>query len=192
MSSRPRRHCVRGPEQLEPRDLLTIAAVNASEPTLCAEHDNVNVPLSAAADVAAVHSFRIVATHPTYEIGQDNGAANFDNCSQGEPGYPFTPSVVTLYDDGETVIVAVTEEEFWLPQGSDVGHNLLGWRSDSAIPLAPSRSDKSSASAGSEMRFDFQEEELDSMVSEIAPELARRWLAASSASSTVLALSVQP
>ena len=50
-------------------------AHNLSTPTLCAEEDNVNIPVSGNVGV-----FVIEATHPTYEVGLDNCQADFRNC----------------------------------------------------------------------------------------------------------------
>lgn len=94
----------------------TASASNLSKPTACAEDDNVNIPLVSA---SPLRSFTIEATHPTYNVGQDNCAANFDNCPPPAPGYSFSPAVVKLFDDGETIVEAVREAEWWLPTGME-------------------------------------------------------------------------
>jgi hypothetical protein len=83
---------------------------------LCAEQDNVDVSLTSSATVT---SYTIEATQPTYSIGTDNCAANFDQCpsSSGDPSYPFTAATSKLLDDGETVVAAVRESTWWQPQG---------------------------------------------------------------------------
>jgi len=86
---------------------------NRSTPTLCAEQDNVNIPLT-----GAVKSFTIEATHPTYAVGNDNCAPDFANCPDDPgPTYSFTPQVYKLLDDGETVVEAVREATWWRPTG---------------------------------------------------------------------------
>jgi hypothetical protein len=94
----------------------TAIAANHSTPTLCAEEDNVNIPL-----LGDVQSFVVEATHPTYDIGQDNCDPDFTNCPPPEPGYPFLPRVYSLFDDGETVVEAVRERSWWQPGGMTAG-----------------------------------------------------------------------
>ncbi len=91
----------------------TALAENRSATTLCAEQDNVNIPLSGRA-----RSFVVEATHPTYPVGTDNCAPDFTNCPD-DPGpmYSFTPHVYKLLDDGETVVEAVREASWWRPRG---------------------------------------------------------------------------
>lgn len=93
----------------------SVCAANLSTPTLCAEEDNVNIPI-----FGDLQSFVIEATHPAYNVGTDNCEADFTNCPGAEPGYPFTPHIISLYNDGETIVEAVTESEWWLPSGMDV------------------------------------------------------------------------
>ncbi|HUI07091.1 MAG TPA: hypothetical protein VL486_08795 [Verrucomicrobiae bacterium] len=87
-------------------------ATNASTSTLCAEEDNVNVALS-----GQVKAFSIEATHPMYAVSNSDCSANFSNCPPPETGYPFTPLVAKLFDDGVTVVEAVRESEWWRPNG---------------------------------------------------------------------------
>jgi hypothetical protein len=94
--------------------LTTAIASNQSISTLCAEEDNINIPFS-----GDVTSFVIEATHPTYEVGTDSCTPDFSNCPPPEPGYPFTPGVYKLFDDGETVVEAVREAEWWWPNGME-------------------------------------------------------------------------
>ena len=93
----------------------TAIALNQSISTLCAEDDNINIPFS-----GDVTSFVIEATHPTYEVGTDNCAPDFSNCLPPEPGYLFIPGVYKLFDDGETVVEAIREAEWWRPNGMEV------------------------------------------------------------------------
>jgi len=88
-------------------------AHNLSTPTLCAEEDNVNIPVSGNVGV-----FVIEATHPTYEVGLDNCQADFRNCPPaGGDDFLFFPGEWKLFDDGTTVVVAVRLEHWWRPDG---------------------------------------------------------------------------
>jgi type 1 glutamine amidotransferase len=93
---------------------LAVTASNSTTPTLCAECDNVNVPLSTQ---ASLRSFVIESTHPLYEVGTDNGDPNFDNCPPPGESYPFPAGQLELYNNGNTIMVAVREAEFWRPTG---------------------------------------------------------------------------
>ena len=89
------------------------SARNLSTPTLCAEEDNVNVPIS-----GNVGAFVIEATHPEYAVGSDNCQADFTNCPPaGGEDFVFIPGEWKLYDDGTTVVVAVRLEHWWRPNG---------------------------------------------------------------------------
>lgn len=98
--------------------LMTAVASNQSTETLCAEEDNVNIPI-----LGNIQSFTIEATHPTYDVGTDNCEPDFTNCPPSEPGYPFTPVEFELFNDGETVVKAIRESEWWRPNGMDVSVN---------------------------------------------------------------------
>jgi hypothetical protein len=88
-------------------------ARNLSTPTLCAEEDNVNIPIS-----GNVGAFVIEATHPTYAVGLDNCQADFTNCPLAEgDDFVFSPGEWKLHDDGTTVVVAVRLEHWWRPNG---------------------------------------------------------------------------
>ena len=96
------------------KTVVVASASNLSSITVCAEEDNINIPF-----VGNIQSFSIEATHPIYEIEKDNCAADFTNCPTPEPGYQFTPEVIKLFDDGESVVEAVREAEWWLPNGME-------------------------------------------------------------------------
>lgn len=83
--------------------------------TQCAEEDNVNVPI-----MGDYHVYTIEVTHPRYAFSDDHCAPNFDGCPATEPGYAFTPRTTKLFDDGQTVVEAVTEANWWLPEGMDL------------------------------------------------------------------------
>jgi hypothetical protein len=93
----------------------SVCAANQSTETLCAEEDNINIPI-----YGNLQSFVIEATHPDYSVGTDNCEADFTNCPGGEPGFVFTPRTTHLYNDGTTIVETVTESEWWLPNGMDV------------------------------------------------------------------------
>lgn len=95
-------------------EMTTAFSLNQSTATLCAEEDNVNIPI-----LSNVDSFIIEATHPAYIVGTDNCAPDFANCPPAVPGYPFIPGVFELFNDGETIVEAIRESEWWLPNGID-------------------------------------------------------------------------
>ena len=86
-----------------------------STPTQCAEEDNVNIPIA-----GSTNSYWIEAMHPAYEVGTDSCLSDSSNCPPPDPGYPFTPDTVTLYDDHVTVVEAVREANWWRPNGMSV------------------------------------------------------------------------
>lgn len=86
-------------------------ADNESSCTSCAEEDNVNIPLYA----QQITHFRIVATHPTYDIGQDSCAADFSNCPETDAGGDQAADPCQmLLDDGLNVIKLCQDESWWL------------------------------------------------------------------------------
>lgn len=94
---------------------VQISASNSSTTSVCAEQDNIDVSLTSSSTVT---SYTIEATQPTYDLGVDNCAANFSQCpTSNDPSYSFTAATSTLFDDGETVVVAVREATWWQPQG---------------------------------------------------------------------------
>jgi 6-phosphogluconolactonase (cycloisomerase 2 family) len=90
----------------------TARANNLSTATDCAEEDNVNVTFT-----GKVATFTIEATHPTYPVTDYSCGPNFENCRAPAPGFPFSPGVFKLFDDGETVVEAVREASWWRPSG---------------------------------------------------------------------------
>lgn len=93
-------------------------AANASAPTLCAENDNVNVAI-----YGDGRRFTLEAIHPQYDADLWLCEADFDDCEPTPAGYPFTPAVVKLYDDGIYVVEAVRQSEWWKPSGMTVSVN---------------------------------------------------------------------
>ena len=92
-----------------------IHARNQSTATECSEVSNVNIPLS-----GSVTSFVVEATHPVYTFTEDNCERDPTDCPALPPDNPNAAQVTKLYDDGETVIEAVTEMNWWRPKGMGV------------------------------------------------------------------------
>jgi hypothetical protein len=93
---------------------LAVQVVNASEPTLCAEKDNVYVKLVS----AEVRRFTIEAEHPAYmgTIVSDRAAPDFRNCDMSsDPVHKSVPRRVTLYETLEWQLVGLTFPSFWRP-----------------------------------------------------------------------------
>jgi hypothetical protein len=93
---------------------LAVEVVNASEPTLCAEKDNVYVQLRS----AEVRRFTIVAEHPAYAgtIVVDRSAPDFRNCDMaGDPAFRAEPRRVTIYETGDLQLIGYTFPSFWRP-----------------------------------------------------------------------------
>ncbi len=93
--------------------LESLIAQNFSRPTMCAEEDNVSVPLFAPAGLGTLE---IIASHPQYDFFNDNCSSNFANCSiDSADDFTFTPGEQVLFDDGRTVIQGVRVERWFLP-----------------------------------------------------------------------------
>jgi hypothetical protein len=95
-------------------DALAIDVVNESEPTRCAEKDNVYLQLQS----AAVRRFTIEAVHPAYvgTIVMDRWAPDFSHCDMAsDPAFKFEKRRVTLYETEEWWLVGLTFESFWRP-----------------------------------------------------------------------------
>jgi hypothetical protein len=110
-------------------DDLAVDVANASEPTLCAEKDNVYVKLTS----PEARRFVIEAQHPAYmgTIVVDRWAPDFRNCDMSsDPAHTFTPRRVTLYETNEWQLVGHTFATNWRPNdvpvrvGDKVEHNL--------------------------------------------------------------------
>ena len=87
---------------------------NASEPTLCAEKDNVDLRLAA----GEVRRFAIEAVHPAYmgTIVVDRYAPDFHNCDMsGDPAYKSEPRRVTLYETNEWQLIGHAFASYWRP-----------------------------------------------------------------------------
>ena len=94
---------------------VPVRVVDASEPTLCAEKDNVYVKLYA----PEVRRFTVKAVHPSYMgmLAHDRSAPDFTNCDfdEGPKGFEFVPRRETIYEDIELQLVAYTFKSFWRP-----------------------------------------------------------------------------
>lgn len=95
-------------------DTLAVDVVNASEPTLCAEKDNVYLKLQS----DKVRRFAIEAVHPAY-IGTvlvDRFKPDFRHCDMSsDPAFQFKKRRKTLYETEEWQLVGLTFPSFWRP-----------------------------------------------------------------------------
>jgi hypothetical protein len=114
-------------------DDLAVDVVNASEPTLCAEKDNVYLKLMS----SQVRRFTIEAEHPAYmgTIVVDRAAPDFGNCDM--PTLPPAPNAErpqrrTLFETPELQLVGLTIPNFWRANKVPV---RVGGRADSDIQL---------------------------------------------------------
>jgi hypothetical protein len=95
-------------------DKLAVEVINASEPTLCAEKDNVYLKLQS----GEARRFTVEANHPAYvgTIAQDRWAPDFTNCDMSaDPAFKFEKRRMTLYETEEMWLVGLTFETFWRP-----------------------------------------------------------------------------
>jgi type II secretory pathway pseudopilin PulG len=83
---------------------------NDSTSTSCAEEDNINIPMY----VADVAQFKVTATHPQYDIGEDNCNADFSGCPNVKT--QVDDSCSKLYDDGTNVVEGCTISDWWRPE----------------------------------------------------------------------------
>jgi hypothetical protein len=93
---------------------MAVDVINESEPTLCAEKDNVYLKLMA----SGVRRFTIEAVHPAYmgTIVVDRAAPDFRNCDMsGDPVHKSEPRRVTLYETLEWQLVGLAFPSFWRP-----------------------------------------------------------------------------
>jgi hypothetical protein len=98
---------------------MNVDIVNESEPTLCAEKDNIYLKLVA----PGVRRFAIEAVHPAYmgTIVADRAAPDFRNCDMsGDPVHKSEPRRVTLYETLEWQLVGLTFPSFWRPSAIPV------------------------------------------------------------------------
>lgn len=92
---------------------------NNSTSTLCAEEDNINMPL-----YGMLTRFVVEASHPEYTITTYECPPNFTNCPPPSgDDYEFTPSQLKLYDDSTWVVWAYRLSHFWRPHGMTASGN---------------------------------------------------------------------
>jgi hypothetical protein len=97
----------------------TVQVVNASEPTLCAETDNVYLKLIS----DEVRGLTIEAVHPAYigTIVVDNAWSDVRHCDlTKDPVHRFTPRRVTIWETEEWQLVGHTFATFWRPNAVPV------------------------------------------------------------------------
>ena len=95
-------------------DELAVDVINASEPTLCAETDNVYLKLVS----REVRRLTIEAVHPAYmgTIVVDRSAPDFRNCDMSsDPVFTSEPRRVTLHETAEWQLIGHTFPSFWRP-----------------------------------------------------------------------------
>src|SRR5215216_2365562 len=112
-------------------DDVAVDVVNASEPTLCAEKDNVYLKLAS----ADVRRFTVEAVHPAYmgTIVVDRYAPDFRNCDMsGDPAHKSEPRRVTIYETNEWQLVGHTFPSYWRPNNVPV---RVGERVESGLHL---------------------------------------------------------
>ncbi|MEX2034839.1 MAG: hypothetical protein WEA28_06590 [Xanthobacteraceae bacterium] len=102
------------PAGAQAADPLAVDVLNASEPTLCAEKDNVYLKLQS----GAARRFKIEAAHPAYigSIVVDRFAPDFTHCDMSsDPAFKFEKRRKTIYETEEWQLVGLTFESFWRP-----------------------------------------------------------------------------
>jgi hypothetical protein len=95
-------------------DALAVDVVNASQPTLCAEKDNVYLKLQS----GEARRFIVEAAHPAYigTIVADRFAPDFTDCDMSnDPAFKFEKRRKTIYETEEWQLVGLTFESFWRP-----------------------------------------------------------------------------
>jgi hypothetical protein len=95
-------------------DALAVDVINASEPTLCAEKDNVYLKLQS----PEARRFTVEAAHPAYigTIAKDSWAPDFTHCDMSsDPSFKFEKRRLTIYETEEWQLVGLTFQSFWRP-----------------------------------------------------------------------------
>jgi hypothetical protein len=103
-----------GATPAEAADALAIDVVNASEPTQCAEKDNVYLKLQS----GEARRFTVEAAHPAYmgTIVKDRWAPDFTHCDMSnDPAFKFEKRRLTIYETEEWQLVGLTFPSFWRP-----------------------------------------------------------------------------
>ena len=95
-------------------DSLAVDVINASEPTLCAEKDNVYLKLQS----TEARRFTVEAAHPAYvgTIVNDRWQPDFTRCDMSnDPVFKFERRQVTIFENQEWRLVGHTFDSFWRP-----------------------------------------------------------------------------
>jgi hypothetical protein len=97
-------------------DELFVKIVNRSEPTACAEKDNVTLELFS----EEVRRFEVEAVHPAYigTLNVDRWLPDLTNCEQvvsTAPVYSFHPARKTIYETVEWQLIGYVFAKFWRP-----------------------------------------------------------------------------
>src|SRR5687768_8670072 len=94
-------------------DDLAVDVQNASEPSLCAEKDNVYLKLTS----AEVRRFKVESVHPNYigTIVVDRSAFDLHNCPDlaAAPIITEKPRRVTIFETPDLQLVGLTIPNFW-------------------------------------------------------------------------------
>ena len=101
----------RGEARAEP---ATVRVHDVSQPTRCAEDDNVSIALSG----GEVGAFSLVAEHPRYLTAgmPDQTAPDFTDCDMsGDPKFRYEKFSGVLWDDGRVKVVGYRFESDWRP-----------------------------------------------------------------------------
>lgn len=95
-------------------DALAVDVINGSEPTLCAEKDNVYLKLQS----GEARRFTVEAAHPAYmgTVVKDRWAPDFTHCDMSnDPAFKFEKRRLTIYETEEWQLVGLTFPSFWRP-----------------------------------------------------------------------------
>jgi hypothetical protein len=113
-------------------DDLSVDVVNASEPALCAETDNVYIKLIS----PQVRRFIVEAAHPNYigTIAVDRSAFDLHNCPElsAAPVITEKPRRITIYETPDWQLVGLTIPNFWRKNAVPV---RVGDRVESGVQL---------------------------------------------------------
>ena len=94
-------------------DDVAVDVQNASEPTLCAEKDNVYLKLTS----PEVRRFKVEAVHPNYigTIVVDRSAFDLHNCPDlaAAPYITEQPRRITIFETPDLQLVGITIPNFW-------------------------------------------------------------------------------
>jgi hypothetical protein len=95
-------------------DALAVDVINESQPTLCAEKDNVYLKLQS----GQARRFTVEAVHPAYAgtIVVDRFAPDFAKCDMSnDPVFKSERRQVTIFENAEWRLVGHTFDSFWRP-----------------------------------------------------------------------------